>query len=598
MGLRKFISACTRRKPLAVSSDTNTSLERCLSTLDLTFIGIGSTLGAGIYVLTGQVAKNKAGPAVVLSFFIAALASILSGLCYAEFGARFPKAGSAYVYCYVSIGEFCAFFIGWNVLMEYIIGGSAIAKGASSYIDSLAKGFLQNSTVAVLGEIHVPGLSHYFDVFSVLIVVVFTIILALGVKNSSRLNNFLVVLNILTILVVTIVGFMHADPKNWTSFAPFGFRGIIQGASTCFFAFIGFDIIATTCEEAKNPGKSIPFSILGTITVCFIAYICVSSAITLMVPYYDLDPNAAVSTAFGQRGLHFMVYIIGMGATISLLGCTLVTLIAPPRLLYAMAKDGLIPSIFASVNEKTNIPLFGTITAGVLIALMAAILDLDSLVEMLSIGTLLAYSIVDISVLMLRYRKPDEKQTEESSSSRSDSDMTNSDMPSNDTSFFGRLSMFRTSQFAINITIFCVILEILALCLLLDKFSEKLFIQKDGLSIVFLFILCFFILGNGIFLSRIKTDTDNLPFKVPGVPWIPMIALGFNFSLMLELSYLTWVRFGVWMIIGIFVYFGYSMHHSVEEGNAIGRGYDSLPETYFSDEDEKTPLAPKDGKYD
>ena len=579
--LTSIFTACTRRKPLEISSDMNTSLDRCLTTLDMTFLGIGSTLGAGIYVLTGEVAKDKAGPAVILSFLVAAVASILSGFCYAEFGARFPKAGSAYAYCYVAIGEFVAFFIGWNVIMEYIIGGSAIAKGASKYIDSLAHGVIENTTVALSGEIHVYGLSNYFDFFSVVIVALVSVILALGMKNSSRLNNFLVFLNITTITVVTIVGFAYADGNNWSNFAPYGFRGIIRGAATCFFAFIGFDVIATTGEEAKNPGRSIPFSILGTITICFCAYLGVSAAITLMVPYYDLDKNAAVSTAFGQRGLHFMTYVVGMGAAIGLLGCTLVSLVAPPRLLYAMSADGLLPGMFSRVNEKTNTPLVGTIISGILIALMAAILDLDALVEMLSIGTLLAYSIVDISVLVLRYRPRElvevptvEVLPEHSTTNPFLSPDSSRDGGARDGGaggFWSRVHRLQRSPLVVNAVIIAIIVEIFGACIILDKFSDKLLVERDAVHVTLWVVLVLSIVGNGIFLQKLPAHVEeSVSFKVPLVPWIPIAALVFNVSLILELGYLTWVRFGAWMGLGVIVYFGFSMRHSVEARDPAG----------------------------
>ena len=263
--IKLVVAACSRQKPMNLAVGSETQLRRCLTTIDLTLIGTGSTLGAGIYVLTGDVARNKAGPAIVLSFFIAAFASVLSGLCYAEFGARVPKAGSAYVYCYLTMGEFCAFVVGWNILLEYIIGGAAVARALSGYVDALLGGAISNATTSLTGEIHVPGVSPYIDCLAFVMVILFAILLSLGVKNSARFNNICVVVNVFTILIVISVGFMHANTDNWSNFAPFGMKGVIKGASTCFFAFIGFDVIATASEEAKNPSKAIPISILGTI---------------------------------------------------------------------------------------------------------------------------------------------------------------------------------------------------------------------------------------------------------------------------------------------------------------------------------------------
>lgn len=261
---KDFCNGFSRKKTVPASL-IETTLVRCLSTIDLTLVGVGSTLGSGIYVLVGDVARNKAGPAIVIAIFIAAFAAILSGLCYVEFAARVPKAGSAYVYCYVVIGELAAFIIGWTLLQEYIIGSAATGRAFSAYIDSLTGGYIQNKTISYIGEINTPGFSKYFDMFSFLMLIFFSIIISLGMKNSARLNNICVAVNLITIGTVIIVGGVYSEPKNWSNFAPFGFDGIIAGSASCFLAFIGFEVIATTSEEARDPAKSIPFSIIGTI---------------------------------------------------------------------------------------------------------------------------------------------------------------------------------------------------------------------------------------------------------------------------------------------------------------------------------------------
>lgn len=252
-----------RKKYLDVDLITQTVLSRCLTVKDLTGLGIGSTLGAGIYVVAGEVARSTAGPGVVISFLIAAIASVFSGLCYAEFGARVPKAGSAYVYSYVTVGELCSFVIGWNLILEYVIGASSVARAWSSYFDSMFNEEIRNYTLEHIGEINVPGLGKYPDFFSFFLVGVITIILAIGVKNSSRFNNVVTCINLFVIVFISLVGFYFAKKENWTKdFLPFGFSGVLSGAATCFYAFVGFDVIATTGEEAKNPSKTIPISIV------------------------------------------------------------------------------------------------------------------------------------------------------------------------------------------------------------------------------------------------------------------------------------------------------------------------------------------------
>lgn len=258
-----LVKRFTQKKLVDPKSLSRTELSRCLSIFDLTALGIGSTLGAGIYVLAGEVARSIAGPAIVISFFIAAVASILSGLCYAEFGARVPKAGSAYIYSYVTVGELCAFVIGWNLFLEYVIGASSVARAWSEYFDSVLNNRIRNFTLTNIGEIHAAGLSNYPDFFALLLVLLITLILGIGVKNSTRFNNIFTGINLFVILFITCTGIYFAKGENWTrDFTPFGASGVLTGAATCFYAFVGFDVIATTGEEARNPSRAIPISIV------------------------------------------------------------------------------------------------------------------------------------------------------------------------------------------------------------------------------------------------------------------------------------------------------------------------------------------------
>ena len=269
-----IIKGFTRKKIVDPNTLTSTQLNRCLSIFDLTALGIGSTLGAGIYVLAGDVARNDTGPSIVISFFVAAIASILSGICYGEFGARVPKAGSAYVYSYVTIGELCAFVIGWNLLLEYVIGTSSVARAWSSYFDSLFDGAIKNFTISTIGEIHVTGIAEYPDLLSVLVILILTIVLIVGIKKTSWLNTLFTGINLFVIVLIVCVGAFYAEPKNWSSgFMPHGMSGVMAGAATCFYAFVGFDVIATTGEEARNPSKAIPISIVLSLGKCDI-YVC------------------------------------------------------------------------------------------------------------------------------------------------------------------------------------------------------------------------------------------------------------------------------------------------------------------------------------
>ena len=260
-------NAFSRKKQVETSQRAlKTDLRRCLTTFDLTLIGIGSTLGSGVYVLTGDIARNTAGPGITVSFLIAAVASILAGVCYAEFGARVPKAGSAYVYTYVTAGELCAFVVGWNLLLEYGIGSATVSKGLSSYLDATFDHKISKYIKEKTGTFSLLGDETFLDFFACGFSVIVTLFISLGVKNTSRLNNVCTISNILVIVMVIAMGAFYADIDNWKDFAPFGVNGIVSGASSCFFAFIGFDVIATSGEEASKPSRSIPVAIVGTIS--------------------------------------------------------------------------------------------------------------------------------------------------------------------------------------------------------------------------------------------------------------------------------------------------------------------------------------------
>lgn len=295
-----------------------TPLKRCLSTLDLTLLGVGGMVGSGLYVLTGTVAKDTAGPAVVLSFFFAAITSLLAAFCYAEFGARIPKTGSAYMFTYVSVGEIWAFLIGWDVILETMIGGAAVARAWSGYLDSIFNHTIQNFTETHIMRWDVPFLARYPDLLAAGILLVATCFLSFGVKVSSYLNHIFSCVSMVVIIFILIFGFILAEPANWSQreggFAPYGFSGIMSGTATCFYAFVGFDVIASSSEEAKNPQKAIPIATGVSLGLAATAYILVSAVLTLMVPWHTLDPNSALSDAFFRRGYSWAGIIVAVGS--------------------------------------------------------------------------------------------------------------------------------------------------------------------------------------------------------------------------------------------------------------------------------------------
>ena len=406
-----WFSALFRRKKLQRTSGENYGMTRCLSTTHLISLGVGATLGAGTYVVTGQVAANIAGPSVTISFTIAAFTSILSGLCYAEFGSRVPKTtGSAYTYSYVTVGEIWAFVIGWNLILEYMIGTAADAAALSGAFDYAIGYRVRNITLTYIGSFDTPYLGEYPDFLSFIFTIVVTIILAMGVKESAHFTTLFNVFNVTVVLFIIVTGLFYVDIRNWTEgagFFPYGGMGVISGAATCFYAFVGFDVIATTGEEATNAPKSIPIAIVASLLLVFVAYFGVSSVVTLMIPYNLLDKRSPIPDAFKQRGLPWANYIISVGAICGLSSSLLGNLFPLPRIILAMAHDGLLFETFGKIHEKTGVPVNATVYPGILTAFFALLFDLQELVEMMSIGTLLAYSLVSLCILILRYQPDD-----------------------------------------------------------------------------------------------------------------------------------------------------------------------------------------------
>lgn len=386
-----------------------TKLARVLTTLDLVSLGVGSCVGTGMYVVSGLVAKEMAGPGVIVSFIIAAVASILSGVCYAEFGVRVPKTtGSAYTYSYVTIGEFVAFFIGWNLILEYLIGTAAGASALSSMCNSLANHTISGWIINSLGTLNGLGKGDesYPDLLALLIGIIVTLIVAMGVKNSVGFNNLLNLINLIVWIFIIFAGFFFLNSDNWTGgqFLPYGWSGVLKGAATCFYAFIGFDIIATTGEEAKSPNTSIPYAITASLITCLTVYVSVSVILTLMVPYKEIDVESPLMEMFVLHGFYSAKYIVAIGSvaglTVSLLG----SLFPMPRIIYAMSGDGLLFRFLAYVSSYTETPVVACIISGFLASLLALLVSLGDLIEMMSIGTLLAYTLVSVCVLLLRYQ--------------------------------------------------------------------------------------------------------------------------------------------------------------------------------------------------
>ncbi|XP_018354563.1 PREDICTED: cationic amino acid transporter 3 [Trachymyrmex septentrionalis] len=571
--------ALSRRRVELENEDTKSELARVLGLFDLTALGVGATLGLGVYVLAGSVAKETAGPAVSISFLIAAIASAFAGLCYAEFASRVPKAGSAYVYSYVTVGEFIAFVIGWNLILEYVIGTASVARGLSSYIDALIGNVMGNALRSLM-PINVSFLSEYPDFFAFAMVMLLVVLLCIGVKESSILNNIFTVINLITITIVIVAGSMKADPSNWSiapedipdsvknggtgGFMPFGMSGVMVGAAKCFYGFVGFDAVATTGEEAKNPQRHIPLAVVLSLIIIFIAYFGVSIVLTMILPYYAQSADAPFPHAFDEIGWPVVKWIVNIGAIFALCTSLLGAMFPLPRVLYAMASDGIIFKTLSTVHPKTMTPIYGTVLSGLLIGLMTLIFNLQQLIDMMSIGTLLAYTIVAICVLILRYQKEENSSNVSVILPTSNYQLTPVNIFKELFNLQNRKEPTELSNKIANVGIAFLCIVICIITFLISNMGAHLLAGNMVISVT-LSILAIVLFLNLAAIGRQPVQRTELSFKVPLVPLIPCLSIFINTYLMLQLDIFTWIRFATWLLIGFCIYGFYGIVHS-EQG--------------------------------
>ena len=478
-------------------------MHRALSATNLTTLGIGAIIGAGIFVLTGQAAAQYAGPAIVISFIISGLACLFAGLCYAEFASMIPISGSAYTYAYSTLGEFMAWIIGWDLILEYLFAASTVSVGWSGYMVSFLKDFglsippqytaAWNSVLVDIPKIgwkplteqlsaslsasgiavdSLPHVTAILNLPAMFIIAAITILLVIGIKESAGFNNVMVIIKVFVILLFIGIGFFFINKANWHPFIPpntgewghFGWSGILRGSAVIFFAYIGFDAVSTAAQEAKNPQRDMPIGILGSLGISTVLYILVAIVLTGIVSYTFLnvaDPIAVGVDAMG-KGLFWLRPIIKIAAIAGLSSVVLVMMLGQPRIFYAMSKDGLLPERFARIHPRFKTPYYSTILTGSVAFVLAGILPINILGELVSIGTLLAFAIVCIGIIFLRVKRPE--------------------------------------------------------------------------------------------LER--------PFRTPFVPLVPILGAGICLIQMYSLPLDTWLRLIIWMAIGILIYFTYGLRHS------------------------------------
>jgi len=405
---------------------TDHRLKRALGATNLTTLGIGAIIGTGIFVLTGTVAAQNAGPAVILSFVLAGVASIFAALCYSEFASLVPMAGSAYTYGYATLGELFAWIIGWDLILEYALGAVTVSIGWSGYVVS----FLRDIGIHIPAELSAARgtlitladgtqVTAMFNLPAVIIIAVVTFLLVIGIRESATVNNVIVFVKVAVVLLF-IFGAAHAvRSANWHPFMPpstgvrghFGWSGVMQGAGIVFFAYIGFDAVSTAAQEAKNPQRDMPIGIIGSLLICTVLYIAVSAVATGIVPYLQLDVPDPIAVAADHAGLGWMAGLIKLGAIAGLSSVILVMLLGQSRIFWTMADDGLLPPFVSRVHPKFRTPWIITIVTGIVVAFFAALFTVREAGSLVSIGTLLAFVIVSIGVLVLRIREPELPRT-------------------------------------------------------------------------------------------------------------------------------------------------------------------------------------------
>ncbi|XP_071944836.1 cationic amino acid transporter 4-like [Antedon mediterranea] len=575
MSRSKILTNISRTKYLD-PSDLQTEFKRCLTTSDLVMVGIGNMVGSGIYVLTGEVARNVAGPSIILSYIIAGFVSLMAAICYAEFGARVPKTGSAFLYAYVTIGEVWAFLIGWNLILEYIVASAAVASAWSGSIDQLLGNQIANFTIDYVlnGEAwESPILGKYPDFVACSIVCILAVVVCTGVSCSSKAMNSFVFLNVTIVIAMFIISLTKADISNFSAeggFFPFGFQGVMAGAATCFFAFVGFDVIALAAEEALTPSKSMPVASLFSVGIVICLYVLASITLILLVPYNEVVPKAAFPAAFKNVGYRWAEYVIGIGTLIGMSSTLLGSLFALPRSVYAMAIEGLLFPCFAVVSKRTQIPIMAILVFGSLSAILALLFDISALVEFLSIGTLMAYAMVAAAIIVVRYKPSNHQDADDvlSDSDTNDSSLyTGSFVPTERKKYGTIKEPFQEIPVISNLPpgravcicyFLSVVFQFLTVLIVISNDMSNWWAIMLALVFAVLAILTF------IPIPLHNQNEDIATFKVPFVPYFPALSVLFDIFLLVKLQALTWLRFIVWVTIGLLIYGFYGYHHSVE----------------------------------
>lgn len=382
----------------------SSGMVKSLGAIDLILLGIGCVIGTGIFVLTGVAAAKYAGPAVTISFILSGLACALAGLAYAEFSSIVPASGSAYTYTYASLGEFIAFIVGWNLILEYTVTASAVASGWSGYVT----GLLQSGGINVSHALtHVPADGGIINMPAIFITLMLSFFLIHGTQESTKLNRILVFIKLAAVFIFLLLAGPHVNTANWQPFMPFGVSGIAGGAAIVFFAYIGFDAVATSAEECKNPARDLPIGIIGSLVVCTALYVIVAAVLTGVVPYTELNNPEPVAFALRYIGYNLGSALVGVGAIAGITTVLLVLLYGQARIFFAMSRDGMVPARVCKIHKRYHTPYIVTVLGAIFVSLIAGFAPIGLIAEMANIGTLSAFTVAAIGVMVLRITKPD-----------------------------------------------------------------------------------------------------------------------------------------------------------------------------------------------
>ncbi|KAK8470157.1 hypothetical protein PHAVU_004G073100 [Phaseolus vulgaris] len=580
---------------------------------------VGATIGAGVYVLVGTVAREHSGPALPLSFLVAGFAAALSALCYAELASRCPSAGSAYHYSYICVGEGVAWLIGWALILEYTIGGAAVARGITPNLAAIIGG--AENLPSFLSWYTIPGTDIVLDPCSAIIIFIITGLLCTGIKESTVVQSVVTTVNICALIFVIIAGGYLGFKSGWvgyklpTGYFPFGVDGMLAGSATVFFAFIGFDAVASTAEEVKNPQRDLPLGIGASLLLCCGLYMLVSVVIVGLVPYYAISADTPISSAFADNGMQWAAYVINAGAFTALCASLLGGILPQPRILMAMARDGLLPPFFSDINQRSQVPVKSTIVTGLVAALLAFSMEVSELAGMVSVGTLLAFTVVAISVLILRYIPPNEiplapsilepfvsastqyswnrlEANEDLKAHAGTSETRKPQVHKEDVSIDPLIAKDTFIAKYVNegnrrkVIGWAIAFTCLGVFILTFAASNKTIISPIRFS------LCgiggTLLLSGFVFLNCMDQDDARHNFGhsggfiCPFVPLLPIACILINSYLLINLGASTWARVSVWLAIGVVVYVFYGRSHSTLKEAVYVQATQLVDDTYHT----------------